>query len=163
MGRRQSAEEKREYNRERYRKNRDKILAQQKERYEIQKEAISEKGKEYYQLNKEKIKARAAAYYQENTEHVIQRERQRRLDRKLYAMNLLGGKCRDCEMDHPAALDFHHRDPELKSFSISDVCTSRKMVPDDVFEAEIMKCDLICKNHHSIMHHHLDEWDSRED
>lgn len=152
MGRRDSAEAKRQYNRERYWKNREKILAQQKERYEANKEELSSKSVEYYQLNKEKIKARAKAHYEANAEKVKERERNRRLIRKQAAASLLGGKCMRCDQAHPAALDFHHRDPAEKLFAIGDMIMSTRQVAKEDFENEIMKCDLLCKNCHAIEH-----------
>ncbi len=56
-----------------------------------------------------------------------------------------GGKCIDCGYDRCSeALEFHHRDPATKSFSISGN-TSRKW---EVLKAEADKCDLVCANCH---------------
>lgn len=151
MGRRDSLEAKRQYNRERYWQNREKILAQQKERYDRQREEIISKNQEYYQKNKDKIKARAAEHYKANAETVKRRESNRRLQRKIAALSILGGKCK-CGQDHPAALDFHHKDPSTKLFTIGDMIMSTRQVDQETFHAELLKCEILCKNCHAIEH-----------
>ena len=49
----------------------------------------------------------------------------------------------------PAALDFHHRDPSEKKFTISNNLSSRNW---DSILAEINKCDILCANCHRIEH-----------
>ena len=49
----------------------------------------------------------------------------------------------------PVCLDFHHRDPSLKAFSIS------VRAPDvslEVLLIEIAKCDVLCANCHRLVH-----------
>lgn len=152
MGRRDSLEAKRQYNRERYWRNREKILAQQKERYDRQREEIISKNQEYYQKNKEKIKERAQAHYRANADQIKQREARRRYDKKAKAIAYLGGRCVRCPVTHPAAIDFHHRKPEEKLFNIGDMIMSPKQVDEETFRAELDKCDLLCKNCHAIEH-----------
>lgn len=152
MSKRESLETKREYNRKRYWRNREKILAQQKERYELEKERIKAERSNYYQNNKETLKAKKNDYYQRNAEKVKRNERQRRMERKIIAMNFIGDGCSRCEMKHPAAIDFHHKNTEEKLFSIGDMLTSRRQVPDDVLKIEVEKCELLCKNCHAIEH-----------
>lgn len=55
---------------------------------------------------------------------------------------------------HVSQLDFHHRDPKLKSFPIG---TNRKC-HTSVIAAEIRKCVLLCSNCHRLCHcrHGLD-------
>jgi hypothetical protein len=152
MGRRDSIEAKRAYNRERYHRNREKILAQQKERYENNREKLISKQKEYYENNKDKIKARAAAHYRENADVVKLREANRRRDRKVYLVSLLGSKCFRCQANHPASLDFHHKDAATKVFSIADMMNATKQVREEDLIEEVMKCELLCKNCHAIEH-----------
>lgn len=55
--------------------------------------------------------------------------------------------CLDCGRKYPSyVMDFDHRDPSTKEFSVSSafrVGTSKERV-----EAEIAKCDLVCANCH---------------
>ena len=48
--------------------------------------------------------------------------------------------------EHPAALEWDHRDPALKAFTIG-LSAGRSRV---ALAAEIAKCDVICSNHHRI-------------
>lgn len=57
--------------------------------------------------------------------------------------------CARCGFDHPAALEFHHRDPATKNFKISEKAWSYSW---DRIEAEIALCDVICSNCHRIEH-----------
>ena len=36
-----------------------------------------------------------------------------------------GGKCTHCPEDHPAVLDFHHKDPRTKVIGIGEACAKR--------------------------------------
>jgi len=61
------------------------------------------------------------------------------------------GGCERCGFnEHPAALDFHHRDGETKLGTIANLKrlgagTARHL-------AEMAKCDLLCANCHRILH-----------
>ena len=56
--------------------------------------------------------------------------------------------CRDCGEPDPAVLDFHHRDPSLKSFSLSSY--RGKELWQVRNEAD--KCDILCANCHRKRH-----------
>lgn len=59
-----------------------------------------------------------------------------------------GGKCMRCGYSRcTAALDFHHKDPNLKDFGISD---DNMKLKDAIEEAK--KCVLICSNCHRELH-----------
>jgi predicted HNH restriction endonuclease len=73
----------------------------------------------------------------------------RRIRNKARAIEYLGGACTVCGYDkHPSALQFHHRDPTTKSFTIGNVANRAWKI----IEAELDKCDLICANCHAILH-----------
>jgi hypothetical protein len=59
------------------------------------------------------------------------------------------GCCRCGYNEHPAALDFHHRDPSTKKFNISNSLSSRNW--NKILE-EVDKCDILCANCHRIEH-----------
>lgn len=67
---------------------------------------------------------------------------------KLRAIAYLGGKCQDpdCVLQNVElpwyAYDFHHRDPSIKSFEISDIM--RSYVTEEMVIQELDKCDLLC-------------------
>ena len=50
--------------------------------------------------------------------------------------------------EYPESLDFHHLDPESKSFPIA---SGMRKDPFETFD-EISKCVVICSNHHRALH-----------
>lgn len=76
----------------------------------------------------------------------------RQYDKKRFARKrafLLEGKsCIRCGFDDVRALEFHHRDPSNKLFSVMRSLTKNM---NDLL-LEIKKCDLICANCHAIEH-----------
>jgi len=105
------------------------------------------KKREYYARTKDKRKV------YELQPHVKERQRwldsQRRLERKLEAIELLGGKCSACGgMFHPACYDFHHVNPKEKDFDPCSGLTKKK----EVFFEELKKCVLLCANCHRLHH-----------
>ena len=65
---------------------------------------------------------------------------------KLNQIKLELGCARCGYNEHPAALHFDHRNPEEKSFTVSQ---DPKRKWEDI-EAEIAKCDVLCANCHSV-------------
>lgn len=58
--------------------------------------------------------------------------------------------CSKCSENHPAALDFHHRDPSQK---ISEIATMRgKVISIKRLQTEVDKCDILCANCHRKLH-----------
>jgi hypothetical protein len=60
--------------------------------------------------------------------------------------------CSSCDESHPACLNFHHRDPELKLFEIGGGVVSRSK---ESIEREISKCIVLCSNCHDKLHFKL--------
>lgn len=70
--------------------------------------------------------------------------------RKAEAVNLLGGKCSECGYSEcMAALSFHHKNRDEKSFKLSDMFSNRSLIK--VLD-EIHKCILLCANCHMKKH-----------
>ncbi len=61
--------------------------------------------------------------------------------------------CTYCGENHPATLQFHHRDPSQKEFNIAEFVT-RHMGSIDKLQKEIDKCDIVCANCHLKYHHY---------
>jgi hypothetical protein len=71
-----------------------------------------------------------------------------KLKRMIDEIKLASGGCSRCGFDeHPAALDFHHRDDEEKLFSIGAGPCQYSWAK--ILE-EIAKCDVLCANCHRI-------------
>lgn len=64
-------------------------------------------------------------------------------------------KCSKCPENHPAALDFHHRNPEEKEGRIADLANKGWSVKR--LMSEIEKCDVLCANCHRKLH-----WEERQ-
>lgn len=111
-----------------------------------------QKDREYAAKNRETALTRATSYYQQNTEHVKKYQAARRQEAKAKAAALLGSVCQRCGFEHLAALDFHHVDPTLKEFRLSDAIVRTKKYTWEQIVSEVEKCELLCKNCHAIEH-----------
>ncbi len=79
-----------------------------------------------------------------------QRVKKRRKENKRLLVDYKGGKCELCGYDRCLnALDFHHRDPKKKSFSLSTVGLNKAY---SILRTEVDKCDLLCSNCHREVH-----------
>ena len=104
---------------------------------------------QFYHDNIEKEKAYCVAYKEKFPER--RKESANKWAAKRYKLwrnklNFLkDNPCMDCGKHYPpCAMDFDHRDDEDKSFMIS-VGVSKY---EEVFNAELAKCDLVCANCH---------------
>ncbi len=59
-------------------------------------------------------------------------------------------KCKICDFKDYRALEFHHRDPSTKEYSISYMVT--QAFTWETILKEISKCDVLCSNCHAILH-----------
>lgn len=78
-------------------------------------------------------------------------QKERGIYRKLHLIEYLGGKCEMCGYDkNIAALEFHHKNPEEKSFQLDSRHLSNTNV--ELIKKEADKCLLICANCHRELH-----------
>lgn len=81
--------------------------------------------------------------------HNARQRRNRKSIRKEYKLKA-GGKCSKCGYDkYLEVLDFHHRDPRNKIYSIGALFSDRGR---KTIEKEISKCVLLCANCHREEH-----------
>ncbi len=74
-------------------------------------------------------------------------ERQRKIKQK--AVDYLGGKCTICDYDkYIGALEFHHKNPAEKDFTIAEL----KLSSFERIKSELDKCMLVCANCHREIH-----------
>ena len=59
-------------------------------------------------------------------------------------------KCEICGEDHPACIDFHHKNPEEKLGDVSDMVGFA--YSEDRILQEIAKCNVWCSNCHRKHH-----------
>lgn len=73
----------------------------------------------------------------------------KRKNRKIEAVNYLGGMCKDCGLQDECVdiYDFHHIDPNKKDFQIGN--NNRKF---ERIKKELDKCILLCANCHRRRH-----------
>ena len=89
-------------------------------------------------------------YFQKNKSKRMEQTEKRRL-KILDMVRKLKTACTKCGQNHPACLDFHHRDSSQKEFTISIVTTQGYSFKKVL--AEISKCDVLCSNCHRILHY----------
>lgn len=76
----------------------------------------------------------------------------RGLKRKIKFINLLGGKCSSCGYkDNISALDFHHKNPRNKSFSLD--LRQLSNTKESTLLLELNKCEILCANCHREKHY----------
>jgi len=77
------------------------------------------------------------------------------------------GYCVRCGFDeHPRALDFHHIDPALKKFRVSNFIDARGFLEHNIKELleELENCIVLCANCHRLEHaDYWSEWNQLRD
>ena len=100
---------------------------------------------------KQKQREYSKKYYENNKSKVIARVRANNAKNKRKWDKFKAGlSCVKCGFNHPAALDFHHTEPEKKTNSV------HKLVRNKQFSAaysEIQKCIVLCANCHRQHHY----------
>jgi hypothetical protein len=96
------------------------------------------------------------AHYIKNKDKYIQNSKDRK-GRLLAWIRSNRAKCKECGEDHPAVLDFHHRDASKKNMNIM-TAVARTGLSKEKIKAEIEKCDVLCSNCHRKLH-----WDSKQE
>jgi hypothetical protein len=72
------------------------------------------------------------------------------INHRIYVNRKEDSKCKSCGEEDPRVLNFDHRDPEDKSFTISQGINRNIAVGE--FIKEIGKCDILCYNCHMKNH-----------
>lgn len=82
----------------------------------------------------------------------IEYQKNRALKRKVYLINLRGGKCEKCPYDkNIAALEFHHLNPQEKDNNLDSRHLSNRSM--EWIMKEFEKCIVLCSNCHKEIHH----------
>ncbi|GEM_PF-6625542 len=97
-------------------------------------------------------------YYARNREQMRQRARDTAERARLRLADLKAKGCVICGDTTPSLLDFHHRDPATKSFGIASV--TRWINNEARLQAELAKCDLLCRRCHAAHHSPLRKRDN---
>jgi hypothetical protein len=117
----------------------------------------------HHKIRSQVARDKAKAYYHENADDRKAYIQRYQMTNKIRAINYLGGQCQ-CGEQHPSALQFHHRDPSTKLFSITskELSTPKKRPWDTIIIPELDKCDLLCANCH-FKEHAVLSWDTIEE
>ena len=97
---------------------------------------------------------------EKETRHVLSVSRRNRKYREnankkrqdFMAEYLVGKSCVDCGYNNIIALEFDHREPEEKSFTISKFLSKNHAseAKMELLRKELEKCDVVCSNCHTI-------------
>lgn len=113
---------------------------------------FSKKGKGLQPYCKECHKTYRRAHYLQNRKHLIGLIRKRRKALQQWLRDWKAEhKCERCPEDHPACLDFHHKDPKSKEGNMAEIAHSRGWGIERM-KKEISKCLLLCANCHRKLH-----------
>jgi hypothetical protein len=92
----------------------------------------------------------SARHYKENKQYYIDKAHRHDLKKRArfreYKETL---ECQVCGEDHPATIQFHHRDPSEKEVDISRVAQNWGW---ERLMKEVAKCDILCANCHAKLH-----------
>lgn len=89
-------------------------------------------------------------WYAKNKEAILEHQRTKKRERKLWAIEYLGGSCKRCELKfHPAVYEFHHLNPLEKDRDPSKMMS----LSLERLTKELDKCELLCANCHRLTHH----------
>ena len=103
-------------------------------------------------------------WYQRHKEKVLERRKRRKIKMRdwfrKYKSRLY---CIECGEKHPACLQFHHKNREEKSFTVSNI-VAREDISLKRLITEIEKCEVLCVNCHAKRHwREMYEFDSGGD
>lgn len=103
--------------------------------------------------NVEKMREYRRKHYRNNKEPYLKRAKDGKQLMKEWYHELKSKLFCPCGENHPACLQFHHRDPNEKDFNLAMAASqgySKKRI-----EEEMSKCDVLCANCHLKLHHEM--------
>lgn len=90
-------------------------------------------------------------YYLQNKELYLHKSKQQKVRLREWVDKIKSVPCHDCgNIFPPYVMDFDHRDPKMKKFTIGGNLASYSR---RALEEEISKCDIVCANCHRIRTH----------
>ncbi len=92
------------------------------------------------------------AHYEANKQSTVDKVSDRKRELRVWLNEIKQNlSCKECGFSHPAALDFHHRNPDDKSAGVPELIN--RGASKETILVEISKCDVLCANCHRIYHH----------
>ena len=155
-----------EYYKEYYLKNKEKIAKKNKKYYIDHKEKLAEQKKKWCKENPEKMKEHRKRYYIKNRERILEYDKQwkeknpeyikeyqreyRKKKRNFISNYKLSKGCDVCGYNKCAsALDFHHNNGN-KEYNIGGI--ARRISDTNKIKKEMEKCTVLCRNCHAELH-----------
>lgn len=130
--------------------NPDKVREQRRKR----REWLKEYRPEVWRSRLDKRAAVTRKWQAKNKEHQSEYQKRRLGERiELFKRIKMERGCAHCGMKDWRCLEFHHRDPSEKEFTLA----TAKGTTMKRLEAEIAKCEVVCANCHRI-HHTSKDW-----
>lgn len=100
----------------------------------------------------DKIKASRRKWYANNSKKAREAVYSRRAELKIWYEDFKSSlSCEHCGENHPATLDFHHKDPKDKDLELAYVI-SYGWSKDRIL-SEVEKCAVLCSNCHRKLHY----------
>jgi hypothetical protein len=106
---------------------------------------------EWKHVNRDRLCKYRRDHYTRNARAYKDRAISRRAELVRWYLELRQGKvCSSCGEDHPACIDFHHRDENKKELDVSKAV--RYGWSKERILKEVVKCDVLCANCHRKLH-----------
>lgn len=113
-------------------------------------EKVKRQSRHYYERHSARLREDAAAYRSAHPEKVKEWNQANVKRNVAIVAAAKDVPCMDCGGTYPTSvMDFDHRDPSEKSFTISQ----KRQCGLQMLLAEIAKCDVVCANCHRIRTH----------
>lgn len=114
--------------------------------------------KEYYKKNRERIRISEKKHYEENWDEIRKKhkERYQKIKQEFLSTYKIGKCCDLCGWkEHPEILQFHHKEKKEKEFTIGNIPISNRSSPNKLklIQKEIKKCILLCPNCHFLLYY----------
>lgn len=99
-----------------------------------------------------KIYMREVWYPRNRAKHIalVRKNKDKHRKETLEVIRSIKVKCSRCDESDPVALDFHHRTPESKFLTVSQMVSRGYGL--EALMIEIEKCDVLCSNCHRKEH-----------
>jgi hypothetical protein len=92
-------------------------------------------------------------WYLKNKESEKEHVKKRKLGiRRWFENYKIKLKCKKCQENHPATIDFHHKEGEEKERNISYLVSNGYSV--EKIQKELKKCQVLCANCHRKLYYH---------
>jgi len=89
-------------------------------------------------------------HYLANKQKYLNAQQRKRQRAKEFIAEYKKDKACQCGENHPACLEFHHRDEKTKESTIADAMYNWGV---ERIKKEVAKCDLLCANCHRKLHY----------